>query len=135
MQLVILLKFILTILFVSLSLLSIEYIYEGNELFLFGIFLTILLLDLIINPKRNFVNSLVLLTIVLNILGVFAIEHSDMSYYLYEIEQYISYEHSIPLLLMYQWAFLSGINFIVKEKKLEQIKIREINYKFFFFRH
>lgn len=132
MQLVILLKFILTILFVSLSLLSIEYIYEANELFLFGVFLTILFLDLIINPKRNFINSLVLLTIVLNILGVFAIEHSETSYYLYEIEQYISYEHSIPLLLMYQWAFLSGINFIVKEKKLEQVKIREINYKFFF---
>lgn len=132
MQLFVLLKFILTVSFVSLSLLSIEHIYDANEPFLFGLFLIILFLDLVINPKRNFVNSLVLLTIVLNILGVFAIEHSETSYYLYEIEQYISYEHSIPLLLMYQWAFLFGINFLVKEKKLEQVKVKEINYKFFF---
>lgn len=132
MQLLVLLKFILTISFVSLSLLSIEHIYEANEPFLFGLFIVILFLDLIINPKRSFVNSLVLLTILLNILGVFAIEHSETSYYLYEIEQYISYEHSIPLLLMYQWAFLSGINFLVKERKLEQVKVKEINYKFFF---
>ncbi|ABR74188.1 hypothetical protein CBG46_01175 [Actinobacillus succinogenes] len=132
MQLLVLLKFILTVLFVSLSLFSIEHIYEINDFVLLGIFLSILLLDIVINPKRNFVNSITILAILLNILGVFAIEHIDSSYYLYEVEQYISYEHSIPLLLLYQWFFLLGINLIVREKNLERIATSKINYKLFF---
>ncbi len=124
-----LMKFILVLAFIVLALLSLEKIFYINDFVLLGLFLLILFLELIINPRRTFVNILVVITIVLNIFGVFAIEHATTSYYLYEIEQWISHEGSLPLLFLYQYSFLIGIFLIIKEKSIDKLYIGSINYK------
>ncbi|OOF86362.1 DUF6418 domain-containing protein [Rodentibacter ratti] len=124
-----LMKFILALTFIILSLLSLEKIFYINDFVLFGLFLLILFMELIVNTKRTFVNVLVVITIILNILGVFAIEYSTTTYYLYEIEQWISYEGSLPLLFLYQYSFLMGTFLIIKERAINELFIGPINYK------
>lgn len=124
-----LIKSVLIVFFVILNIFSLEKIFIINDFILFGLFLFILFLELVINPKRTFVNVLVIVTILLNVLGVFAIEHTTTNYYLYEIEQWISNEGSLPLLFLFQYSFLMGVFFIIKEKKINRINIGDINYK------
>ncbi|AAU37267.1 DUF6418 domain-containing protein [[Mannheimia] succiniciproducens] len=126
------LKFLLIIIFLGLCIVTIDNIFIVSDFVLFGIFLFLLFLEVIINPKRNFINSLVLLAVFLNILGVFAIEHSEGSYYLYEVEQWITEEGSIPLLLIYQFFFLQGVFLFVQERKIENWNITNIHFKSFF---
>lgn len=125
-------KNFLLILLILLCLFSLENIVYVSDFILLSLFLSILFLNLVINPKWTFLNLLNIITITLNILGVFAIEHSNSSYYLYEIEQWISYEGSIPLLFLYQISFLLGIKFFVKERALNILIIRNVRYKSIF---
>lgn len=127
-----LVKLIFIIVFLGLCISTVGDIYSFNDFLLFVIFLLILFLDVIINPKRNFINALVLLAVFLNILGVFAIEHSESSYYLYEVEQWITPEGSIPLLLLYQFFFLQGVFIFLQEKDIGSWVIGKVQFKTIF---
>ncbi|WP_439242069.1 DUF6418 domain-containing protein [Lonepinella sp. BR2474] len=122
-------KFVLEFWFLLFCFGNISNFIGVNDFILFSFFLVILFLEFLLHPKRSFVNLLNFITIILNILGVFAIEHSDSSYYLYEIEQWISKEGSISLLLLYQYFFLLGINFVIREKSLSRLSFSKIYYK------
>lgn len=120
------------VLLVTLAICAQESFFYVNDFLLFGLFLSILFLNFIIHPKWSFVNLLSIITILLNIVGAFAIEHSTTSYYLYEVEQWISYEGSIPLLFLYQLFFLLGIRACIGEGTIDRLTVGAINYKQFF---
>lgn len=120
------------ILFLSLCVMSIEGLWEINDFLLLGLFVFWLLLDVVTYPKRNFLNSIIFITILFNVLGVFAIEHSESSYYLYEIEQWISYTGSIPVLFLFQSFFLLGIYLFIGENKIINFSVKNIQYKSIF---
>ena len=102
------------------------------DFLLLVLFVITILFDLYLQPKKLFLNLLIYLTIFLNIFGVFTIEYSIDSYYLYEIEQWTGYSGSIPLLLLVQFAFIQGINFVLNENKIPNNFGKKISYKHIF---
>ncbi len=129
------LKIMFVIIFITLSISTTISKLESNNVvdyFLLSIFIFILLLDIYLTPKKSYLNLLIYLTIALNIIGVFIIEHDPHPFYLYEVEQWTGYAGSIPYLLLVQFFFVQGINFALNERKLPYYFDTRVIFKYSF---